>query len=76
MNMMGDPNPKIRRMDLQSPSSGNLQGGLRLGQGLQAPETELSDMIGEYFPASGRSEENKEDEQEEKGSNSSDHSSR
>ena len=68
MSVMGDPNPKIRRMGLQSPSSGNLQGRLREDPGLQAAELASSDMIREYSPASGRSEEN---EEEEEGSRSS-----
>ncbi|XP_057605419.1 upstream-binding factor 1-like protein 1 [Hippopotamus amphibius kiboko] len=72
MSVTGDPNPKVRRMDLQSPSLGNLQGGLEMEQGPQDPETESSDKIGEHSPASWRSEENKE---EEEGSNPSDHSS-
>ncbi|XP_040112476.1 upstream-binding factor 1-like protein 1 [Oryx dammah] len=62
MSMMGGPNPKIRRMSLQSPSSGNLQGRLREDPGLQAAESESSDMIGEHS-ASGRSEENEEEEE-------------
>ena len=61
MSMTGGPNPKIRRMSLQSPSSGNLQGRLREDQGLQASESESSDMIGEHSLPSGRSEENEED---------------
>ena len=65
MSVTGGPNPKIRRMDLQSPSSGNLQGRLREDPGLQAAELASSDMTGEHSPASGRSEEN---EEEEKGS--------
>ena len=65
MSVKGGPNPKIRRMSLQSPSSGNLQGRLGEEQGLQAAESESSDMTGEHSPASGRSEEN---EEEEKGS--------
>ena len=68
MSMMGSPNPKIRRMGLQSPSSGNLQGRLREDPGLQAAELASSDMIREYSPASGRSEEK---EEEEEGSHSS-----
>ena len=68
MSVMGGPNPKIRRMDLQSPSSGNLQGKLREDPGLQSAELALSDTIGEHSPASGRSEEN---EEEEEGSRSS-----
>ncbi|OWK17429.1 hypothetical protein Celaphus_00013616 [Cervus elaphus hippelaphus] len=50
-------------MELQSPSSGNLQGRLREDPGLQAAELALSDMIGEHSPASGRSEENEEEEE-------------
>ena len=68
MSVTGGPNPKIRRMGLQSPSSGNLQGRLREDPGLQAAELASSDMIREYSPASGRSEEN---EEEEEGSRSS-----
>ncbi|KAG5196193.1 hypothetical protein JEQ12_010879 [Ovis aries] len=68
MKVTGDPNPKIRRMSLQSPSSGNLQGRLREDPGLQAAELASSDMTGEHSPASGRSEEN---EKEEEGSRSS-----
>ncbi|KAB0406547.1 hypothetical protein E2I00_016130 [Balaenoptera physalus] len=75
MSMTRGPNPKVRRMDLQFPSSGNLQGGPGLEQGLQSPEVESSNTIGEHSPASGRSEENEKDEEEEEGSNSSDHSS-
>ena len=45
MSMMGGLNPKIRRMGLQSPSSGNLQGRLREDQGLQVAELALSDMM-------------------------------
>ncbi|KAI4552989.1 hypothetical protein MJT46_016283 [Ovis ammon polii x Ovis aries] len=60
MSMMRGPNPKIRRMSLQSASSDNLQGRLREDQGLQASESESSDMTGEHSPASGRSEENEE----------------
>ena len=63
MSVMGDPNPKIRRMGLQSPSSGNLQGRRRKEQGLQAPELASSDTVGEHSPASGRSEENEEEEE-------------
>ena len=62
MSMTRGPNPKIRRMGLQSPSSGNLQGRLREDPGLQSEESETSDSIGEHCPASGRSEENKEEE--------------
>ena len=64
MSMMGGPNPKIRRMGLQSPSSGNLQGRLREDLGLQATELASSDMTGEHSPASGRSEENEKEEEE------------
>ena len=60
--MTGAPNPKNRRMGLQSPSSGNLKGRLREDLGLQSEESETSDTIGEHSPASGRSEENKEEE--------------
>ena len=63
MSVTGNPNPKIRRMDLQSPSSGNLQGRLREDQGLQAAESESSNTIGEHPPASRRSEENEEEEE-------------
>ena len=63
MSVMGGPNPKIRRMGLQSPSSGNLQGKLREDPGLQAAELALSDTIGEHFPVSGGSEENEEEEE-------------
>ena len=63
MSVTGDPNPKIRRMDLQSPSSGNPQGRLREDPGLQAAELASSDPIGEHSPASGRSEENEEEEE-------------
>ena len=68
MSVTGGPNPKIRRMGLQSPSSGNLQGRLREDPGLQAAELASSDTTGEHSPASGRSEEN---EEEEEGSRSS-----
>ena len=68
MSMMGGPNPKIRKMDLQSPSSGNLQGRLSEDLGLQAAELESSDTIREHSPASGGSEEN---EEEDEGSHSS-----
>ena len=68
MSVMGGPNPKIRKMDLQSPSSGNLQGRLSEDLGLQAAELESSDTIREHSPASGRSEEN---EEEDEGSHSS-----
>ena len=61
--MTGGPNPKIRRMSLQSPSSGNLQGRLGEEQGLQAAESESSDMTGEHSPTSGRSEEHEEEEE-------------
>ncbi|XP_059934675.1 upstream-binding factor 1-like protein 1 [Mesoplodon densirostris] len=71
MSVTRGPNPKVRRMDLQFPSSGNLQGGPELEQGLQPPEIESPNTIGEHSPASGRSEEN---EGEEEGSDSSDHS--
>ncbi|XP_058939911.1 upstream-binding factor 1-like protein 1 [Kogia breviceps] len=64
MSMTRGPNPKVRRMDLQFPSSGNLQGGPELEQGLQAPEIESSNTIGEHSPASGRSEENKKGERQ------------
>ena len=64
MSMMRGPNPKIRRMGLQSPSSGNLQGRLREDPGLQAAELASSDMTGEHSPASGRSEENEKEEEE------------
>ena len=64
MSMMGGPNPKIRRMGLQSPSSDNLQGRLREDLGLQATELASSDMTGEHSPASGRSEENEKEEEE------------
>ena len=67
MSVTGGPNPKIRRMGLQSPSSGNLQGRLREDPGLQAAELASSDTTGEHS-ASGRSEEN---EEEEEGSHSS-----
>ncbi|XP_055270881.1 upstream-binding factor 1-like protein 1 [Moschus berezovskii] len=63
MSVMGGPNSKIRRMGLQSPSSGNLQGRLRGDHQLQAAESESSDMTGEHSPASGRSEENEEEEE-------------
>ncbi|KAI4552995.1 hypothetical protein MJT46_016289 [Ovis ammon polii x Ovis aries] len=63
MSMMRGPNPKIRRMSLQSPSSRNLQGKLRENPGFQAAESESSDMIGEHSPASGRSEENEDEEE-------------
>ena len=63
MSVTGDPNPKIRRMDLQSPSSGTPQGRLREDPGLQAAELASSDPIGEHSPASGRSEENEEEEE-------------
>ena len=62
MSMTGGPNPKIRRMGLQSPSSGNLQGRFREDPVLQAAELASSDTTGEHSPASGRSEENKEEE--------------
>ncbi|KAB0340538.1 hypothetical protein FD754_023043 [Muntiacus muntjak] len=68
MSVMGGPNPKIRRMDLQSPLSGNLQEMHREDLGLQAAELASSDTVGEHSPASGRSEEN---EEEEEGSSSS-----
>ena len=68
MSMMGGPNPKIRKMDLQSPSSGNLQGRLREDLGLQAAELTSSDTTGEHSSASGISEGN---EEEEEGSRSS-----
>ncbi|KAJ1065901.1 hypothetical protein K5549_012889 [Capra hircus] len=64
MSMMRGPNPKIRRMGLQSPSSGNLQGRLREDPGLQAAELASSDTTGEHSPASGRSEENEKEEEE------------
>ena len=70
-SMTGAPNPKIRRMGLQSPSSGNLKGRLREDLGLQSEESETSDTIGEHSPASGRSEENEEDAEED-ATNSSD----
>ena len=63
MKVTGDPNPKIRRMRLQSPSSRNLQGRLRENPGFQAAESESSDMTGEHSPASGRSEENEDEEE-------------
>ena len=63
MKVTGGPNPKIRRMGLQSPSSGNLQGRLREDPGLQATELASSDMTGEHSPASGRSEENEDEEE-------------
>ena len=63
ISMRGVPNPKIRRMGLQSPSSGNLQGRLREDPGLQAAELASSDMTGKHSPASGRSEENEEEEE-------------
>ena len=63
MSVTGGPNPKIRRMGLQSPSSGNLQGRLREDPGLQAAELASSDMTGKHSPASGRSEENEEEEE-------------
>ncbi|KAF4008724.1 hypothetical protein G4228_020515 [Cervus hanglu yarkandensis] len=63
MSVTGGPNPKIRRVDLQSPSSGNLQGRLREDPGLQAAESESSDTTGEHSSASGRSEENEEEEE-------------
>ena len=63
MSVTGGPNPKIRRMGLQYPSSGNLQGKLREDPGLQSAELALSDTIGEHSPASGRSEENEEEEE-------------
>ena len=68
MSVTGGLNPKIRRMGLQSPSSGNLQGRLREDPGLQTAELASSDTTGEHSPASGRSEEN---EDEEEGSHSS-----
>ncbi|XP_017898155.1 PREDICTED: upstream-binding factor 1-like protein 1 [Capra hircus] len=64
MSMMRGPNPKIRRMGLQSPSSGNLQGRLREDPGLQAAELASSDTTGEHSPVSGRSEENEKEEEE------------
>ena len=64
MSMMRGPNPKIRRMGLQSPSSGNLQGRLREDPGLQVAELASSDTTGEHSPASGRSEENEKEEEE------------
>uniref|UniRef100_A0A8C6CZQ5 HMG box domain-containing protein n=1 Tax=Moschus moschiferus TaxID=68415 RepID=A0A8C6CZQ5_MOSMO len=70
MSMMGGLNPKIQRMSPQSPSSGNLQGRLREDQGLQTAELASSDTIGEHSPASGRSEGNEEDAEED-ASNSS-----
>ncbi|CAI9166653.1 unnamed protein product [Rangifer tarandus platyrhynchus] len=63
MRVTGGPNPKIRRMDLQSPSSGNPQGRFREDLGLQAAELASSDTIGEHSPASTRSEENEEEEE-------------
>ncbi|CAI9166647.1 unnamed protein product [Rangifer tarandus platyrhynchus] len=63
MSVKGSPNPKIRRIGLQSPSSGNFQGRLREDQGLQAAESESSDTIGEHSPASWRSKENEEEEE-------------
>ncbi|XP_010830973.1 PREDICTED: putative upstream-binding factor 1-like protein 1 [Bison bison bison] len=68
MSVTGGPNPKSRRMSLKSPSSRNLQGRLREDPGLQAAEIASSDTTGEHSPASGRSEEN---EDEEEGSHSS-----
>ena len=68
MSVMEGLNPKIRRMGLQPPSLGNLQGRLREDPGLQAAESESSDTFGEHYSASGRSEEN---EEEEEGSHSS-----
>ncbi|MXR00014.1 hypothetical protein E5288_WYG000721 [Bos mutus] len=68
MSVTGGPNPKIRRMGLQSPSSGNLQGRLREDLGLQAAELTSSDTTGEHSSASGISEGN---EEEEEGSRSS-----
>ena len=70
MSMMRGPNPKIRRMGLQSLSSGNLQGRLREDPGLQASESESSDMTGEHSLPSGRSEENEDDAED--ATNSSD----
>ena len=64
MSMMGGPNPKIRRMGLQSPSSDNLQGRLREDPGLQVAELASSDTTGEHSPASGRSEENEKEKEE------------
>ena len=63
MKVTGGPNPKIRSMRLQSPSSRNLQGRLRENPGFQAAESESSDMTGEHSPASGRSEENEDEEE-------------
>ena len=63
MSVTGGPNPKIRRMDLQSSSSGNLQEIHREDPELQAAELASSDTIGEHSPASGRSEENEEEEE-------------
>ena len=71
MSVTGGPNPKIRRMGLQSPSSGNLQGRFREDPVLQAAELASSDTTGEHSPASGRSEENEEDAEED-ATNSSD----
>ena len=68
MSMPGGPDPKIRKMDLQSPSAGNLQGGLGGDQGLR--ETESSDTIGENV--SQASEEQKDLKEREEGRNSSD----
>ena len=59
----GGLNPKIRRMGLQSPSSGNLQERLREDQVLQAAESESSNTIREHSPASRRSEEYEEEEE-------------
>ncbi|XP_058401412.1 upstream-binding factor 1-like protein 1 [Diceros bicornis minor] len=75
MSMRGGPDPKIRRMDPQSPSARSPQEGLGEEQGLRAPETESPESVGGISHASPRSEENKEDGEEEEGRNSSDSSS-
>ncbi|KAI4552996.1 hypothetical protein MJT46_016290 [Ovis ammon polii x Ovis aries] len=61
ISMTGGLNPKIRRMSLQSASSGNLQGRLREDAVLQIAELVSSDTTREHSPASWKSEENVEE---------------
>ncbi|XP_036114210.1 upstream-binding factor 1-like protein 1 [Molossus molossus] len=75
MIMNGGPDPKILRTEVQSPSARTLQEGLAQEQGLQAPETESPETIGDHSHASCVSEENKDDGEKAEGSSSSDSSS-
>ncbi|KAM7087374.1 upstream-binding factor 1-like protein 1 [Molossus nigricans] len=71
MIMNGSPEPKVIRTEVQSPSARTLQEGLAQEQGLQAPEIESPETIGNHSHASCGSEENKKEGEKAEGNSPS-----